>query len=179
MKEIYKALAKFQEEVPTIHEETKGYNYTYSNLNSIFKVIKPLLKKNDLAFTQLLNGQCLNTVLFHVKSGETIESSVDLPLDVQLKGQNQFQVNGSAITYYRRYSLSAMLGLITDKDIDACGDKDIDACGEKEPAKKTHVVLTDANIKSILEKKTQKTVLEGIKSGKFTATKEQLELLNK
>ena len=169
MKEIYKALAKFQEEVPTIHEETKGYNYTYSNLNSIFKVIKPLLKKNDLAFTQLLNGQCLNTVLFHVKSGETIESSVDLPLDVQLKGQNQFQVNGSAITYYRRYSLSAMLGLITDKDIDACG--------EKEPAKP--IALTDNNIKSILEKKTQKTVLEGIESGKFTATEKQLELLNK
>jgi len=171
MKEIYKALAKFQEEVPTIHEETKGYNYTYSNLNSIFKVIKPLLKKNDLAFTQLLNGQCLNTVLFHVKSGETIESSVDLPLDVQLKGQNQFQVNGSAITYYRRYSLSAMLGLITDKDIDACGDT--------EPKKKQPVVLTDANIKSILEKKTQKTVLEGIFSGKYKATKEQTDLLNK
>ena len=32
---------------------------------------------------------------------------------------NTFQIMGSAITYYRRYSLSAALGLITDKDIDA------------------------------------------------------------
>ena len=36
---------------------------------------------------------------------------------------NTFQIIGSAITYYRRYSLSAALGLITDKDIDACGDQ--------------------------------------------------------
>ena len=42
MKTLFKALADFQNEVPTIHEETKGFNYTYSNLNSIFKVIKPL-----------------------------------------------------------------------------------------------------------------------------------------
>ena len=171
MKELYKALAKFQEEVPTIHEETKGYNYTYSNLNSIFKVIKPLLKKNDLAFTQLLNGQCLNTVLFHVKSGETIESSVDLPLDVQLKGQNQFQVNGSAITYYRRYSLSAMLGLITDKDIDACGDT--------EPKKKAPKALTDAQIEKTIKDNNQKTILEYIAKGSYTATAKQLEQLKK
>ena len=42
---LLKALAEFQQEVPTIHEDTKGYNYTYANLGQIFKVIKPLLKK--------------------------------------------------------------------------------------------------------------------------------------
>ena len=36
---------------------------------------------------------------------------------------NTFQIMGSAITYYRRYSLSAALGLITDKDIDAKGEE--------------------------------------------------------
>ena len=50
MKNLFKALAAFQNEAPTIHEDTKGYNYTYSNLNTIFKVIKPLLKKDFVPF---------------------------------------------------------------------------------------------------------------------------------
>ena len=81
----------------------------------------PLLKKHGLGFTQLLNGNCINTVVFHCESGATIESSVDVPDDVILKGMNKFQVVGSAITYYRRYSLSSILGLVTDVDADATG----------------------------------------------------------
>ena len=174
MKEIYKALANFQNEVPTIHEETKGYNYTYSNLNTIFKVIKPLLKKNDLAFTQLLNGKCLNTVLFHIESGESIESNVELPLDVQLKGQNQFQVNGSAITYYRRYSLAAMLGLITDKDIDAKGDVE-------KPVKTKPVFTKDNFPKALLAKASLSLIKNSYSVSKAVAEQydKEFEQLNK
>jgi hypothetical protein len=124
MKNLFKALAAFQEEVPTIHEDTKGYNYTYSNLNTIFKTIKPLLKKHGLGFTQPLSGSNIKTIIFHIESGEVLESEVNIPQDVTLKGMNTFQVMGSAITYYRRYSLSAALGLITDKDIDAKGEEE-------------------------------------------------------
>jgi len=123
MKNLFKALANFNEEVPTIHEDTKGYNYTYANLNTIFKVIKPLLKTHGLGFTQLLNGKNLKTIIFHIDSGEFLESEVEIPQDVKLASMNTFQVMGSAITYYRRYSLSAALGLITDKDIDAKGEE--------------------------------------------------------
>jgi len=123
MKTIYKALANFQDEVPTIHEETKGYNYTYSNLNTIFKVIKPLLKKHGLGSTQLLDGKNLKTVIFHIETGETIEGSVEIETNVKLASMNHYQVFGSAITYFRRYSLSCALGLITDKDIDVKGDR--------------------------------------------------------
>ena len=34
---------------------------------------------------------------------------------------NEYQSFGSGVTYYRRYALASMLGLITDKDLDACG----------------------------------------------------------
>lgn len=44
-----------------------------------------------------------------------------MPSDVELKGMNKFQVDGSKITYYRRYALSSMLGIVTDKDTDAGG----------------------------------------------------------
>jgi len=46
MKNIYKALAAFQQEVPAIHEGTTGYGYTYSDLKTIFKVINPILAKH-------------------------------------------------------------------------------------------------------------------------------------
>jgi len=122
MKNLFKALASFQQEVPPIHKGTKGFGYSYADLTAIFKVINPLLKKHGLGFTQLLNGEDLKTVIFHISSGEVIESTVHIQQDVQLAKMNTFQVLGSAITYYRRYSLSAALGLITDKDIDACGE---------------------------------------------------------
>ena len=38
-------------------------------------------------------------------------------------GINAFQVYGSAITYFRRYALSSLLGIITDKDTDAGGEQ--------------------------------------------------------
>ena len=120
---LFQALANFQQEVPAIHEATKGYGYTYANLTQILSTINPLLKKNGLGFTQLLNGNSINTIIFHCESGATIESTVELPDDVVLKGMNKFQVTGSAITYYRRYSLSSILGLVTDVDADGAGEQ--------------------------------------------------------
>lgn len=123
MKNLLKALAEFQQEVPVIHEDTQGYNYTYANLNKIFETIKPLLKEHGLSFYQALDGKNLKTVVFHIESGETLESSVEIETDVKLASMNHYQVFGSAITYFRRYSLSCVLGLITDKDIDVKGER--------------------------------------------------------
>lgn len=140
MKNIYKALADFQQEVPVIEKGTKGYGYSYADLPAIFEVINPLLKKNGLGFTQLLNGNKIKTVLFHIESGEIIESETDMPFDsliyeevITAKGQksvikgfegmNKAQATGSLITYFRRYALSSLLGLVTDIDTDASGNK--------------------------------------------------------
>lgn len=123
MKELFKSLAAFQQEVPTIHKGTKGYGYSYADLPAIFEVINPLMQKHGLGFTQTVNGTQLCTTVFHIKSGESIEGCADIPQNVTLKGMNDFQVLGSAITYMRRYQLSAMLGLVTDKDTDAGGQQ--------------------------------------------------------
>ena len=123
MKHLFKSLAEFQQEVPTIHKATQGYGYTYADLPKIFEVINPLLKKHGLGFTQLIHGTDLITIIFHVESGETLESKTSIPQNVALKGMNDFQVLGSAITYLRRYALSSSLGLVTDKDTDAGGEQ--------------------------------------------------------
>lgn len=123
MKHLFKSLAEFQQEVPTIHKATQGFGYTYADLPKIFEVINPLLKKHGLGFTQLINGTELITIVFHVETGETIESKTSIPQGVQLKGMNDFQVLGSAISYLRRYCISSILGIVSDKDTDAGGEQ--------------------------------------------------------
>jgi len=123
MKNLFKALANFQQEVPVIHKGTAGYGYTYANLSQIFEVINPILKKHNLGFTQMVGENNVKTILFHVDSGESIETTTTIPQNVSLKGMNDFQILGSAITYIRRYALSSILGLITDKDTDAGGEQ--------------------------------------------------------
>jgi hypothetical protein len=120
MKNLIKALSDFQNECPIIHKDTKGHNYTYADLPQIFSVINPLLKKHKLCFTQLLENDGIRTILFHVESGEQIESFTTIPL-VKLGAMNEYQSYGSGVTYFRRYALSSMLGLVTDKDTDAAG----------------------------------------------------------
>lgn len=127
MKNLFKSLASFQQEVPVIHKATQGYGYSYADLPKIFEVINPLLQKHGLGFTQTLNTKegttYLCTTVFHVESGECLDSMVEIP-QVALKGMNDYQSFGSGVTYFRRYALSSALGLVTDKDTDASGEQE-------------------------------------------------------
>jgi hypothetical protein len=122
MKNLIKSLSDFQNECPIIHKDTKGHNYTYADLPQIFSVINPLLKKHKLCFTQLLENDGIRTILFHVDSGEQLESFTLIP-KVKLGNMNDYQAYGSGVTYFRRYCLSSMLSLVTDKDTDAAGSQ--------------------------------------------------------
>lgn len=124
-KNIYTALSAFQQECPVIHKGTEGYGYSYADLSTILGTINPLLAKHGLGFTQPLDGKSVKTILFHIESGDTIESTIEIPQDVQLAKMNQFQVLGSAISYLRRYALASILGLVTDKDTDASSVEEV------------------------------------------------------
>ena len=160
-KNIYKSLAAFQQEVPAIHQGTKGYGYTYADLKTIFKVINPLLQKHGLGFTQLLDGSAIKTIIFHSDSGESIESMCEMPQGVTLKGMNTFQVAGSSITYYRRYSLSSALGLVTDVDSDAKGEE------PTKQAPKPAAPIKRADLKELFE-----DVKESVPSEKYLKVEE-------
>ena len=173
MKHLFKSLAEFQQEVPTIHKATQGYGYTYADLPKIFEVINPLLKKHGLGFTQLINGTELVTIVFHVETGETIESKTAIPQGVQLKGMNDFQVLGSAISYLRRYCISSILGIVSDKDTDAGGEQ-IKVEVKNETKK---VAIDDKRLAKALKAITEGeyTTEELLKT--FELTPEQLKLI--
>jgi len=172
MKNLFKAIADFQQEVPTIHKGTKGYGYSYADLPTIFEKINPLLKKHGLGFMQHLGTKegvnYIETIIFHIDSGEKVSSEVAMPY-VQLKGMNDFQSFGSGVTYFRRYALSSALGLVTDVDNDAAGEQ------EKKVAKKASLTSAQFNkaVKAIVEGTyTKEELIE-----KFELTKEQTKSL--
>jgi len=161
MKNLFKALADFQQEVPVIHKDTAGYGYTYTNLTNILTTINPLMKKHGLGFTQLLEGDGLKTIIFHSESGELLQSIANIPANVILKGMNAFQVLGSANTYLRRYALSSALGLVTDKDIDACGDQ-----VKLTPSEKLKECKTQSELREVFTSltRTEQTAMETLKN---------------
>jgi hypothetical protein len=130
---LYEAIAKFQAEAPTILKYTEAgqgsFKYQYADLPAIFDEIKPLLLKHGLGFVQAIDYNAENDVnilvtkVFHVDTKEHVTSKMRIKEGVELKGQNEYQTLGSAITYYRRYVLSSLLGIVTDKDNDAQGEQ--------------------------------------------------------
>lgn len=120
------ALVEVQDELNNTSKDTQGYGYKYTELSTILEQVKPILKKHGLAITQLPlddgNGRVgVRTILMH-KSGEMLESTLTLPIP-DMKGTTQTQAAGAAITYARRYSVSAMLNISSEEDTDASAGK--------------------------------------------------------
>lgn len=115
--ELAKALAKFQSEIKDPSKSGKANYGKYVTLDELFESIRPVLSQNGLSFLQFPGGDgqliTITTVLLH-SSGEWIESE-----PFTLKSQKvDPQGAGSAVTYGRRYSLSAILGVAWDTDDD-------------------------------------------------------------
>ena len=95
----------------------------YADLGSIIETVKPVLAKYGLSVSQLVEGHAgeigVSNVLMHV-SGEWLESYVSMPI-ADAKGINPAQAAGSIVSYLRRYSLAAMLGIYAGGDDDANG----------------------------------------------------------
>lgn len=120
IKGIAAALVSFQGEVksPTKTGVNPHFGSHYVTLDGLVDAIKPVLAKNGLAFMQSCSGDggliVVTTLLLH-NSGEWLESD---PLTIKADKATP-QGAGSAITYARRYALSAFLGLASDEDDDA------------------------------------------------------------
>ncbi len=125
MKNIFSALAKFQAECPDLYKDSEGYGgqYKYIELPHMLKIVVPILRKHNLVISQICDGQNVNTILCHFESGETLNSSIEIPQGVQLAKMNTFQVLGSAISYLRRYQIEMILGISATKDTDAAGEQ--------------------------------------------------------
>jgi len=116
MKAIAKALSIFHKEMQPVGKDRENpfFKSRYATLDNILEKIKGPLEKAGLTFIQIPKGNDeLMTAIIEIESGELIEGTLKItPV------KNDPQSQGSAITYARRYALSAMLGISTDDDDD-------------------------------------------------------------
>lgn len=113
---IYSQLLEFQKKIRKVNKDAKGYNYNYASFDNVVDTITPELETQNLGYTHTFEGQDIVCTLFNAE-GETITSKLTLSTEI-LKGMNASQSMGASITYARRYTLTAILGLVTDDDTD-------------------------------------------------------------
>jgi len=116
-KNLAKALAKFQSNVPVIGKDAKNpfFKSKYATLSKIQQAIQPALTDAGLVITCVPDGEnSLSVMVIHSDSGEYISGTFQMK---PVKEDPQAQ--GSAITYLRRYSIAAILNLNVDDDDDA------------------------------------------------------------
>lgn len=122
---LTRALVEIQKALPVVGKTQTAevamrgggtYSYSYATLGDVTDAAMPLLIAHNIAWVCVprqapAGGYELVGTLLHV-SGERLEGA--LPLH-----GNDPQVIGGAMTYFRRYLLGSMLGIITDSDPDA------------------------------------------------------------
>ena len=127
IKNISKAMAQFQAEVknPANTANNPFFKSKYAPLNDVLNLVRPILTKHGLSVLQSPSGDgehiTVTTLITH-ESGEWIESD---PLTLKADKATA-QGAGSAVTYARRYALSAMLGISSEDDDDGNYASDTD-----------------------------------------------------
>lgn len=123
--EIAKALSQAQAIITDVTKDKQGYNYNYADLSQVLTIVREVLPRFELSYTQLAGDKVdangcewatVETILMH-SSGEWISSSLSMPIEVG-KGNTKAQATGSVISYARRYAIAAIVG-ITQADDDA------------------------------------------------------------
>ena len=113
---IYFKLFKLQQKIKPIKKDSVNSHFknTYFDINSLVEALKPHLDELHLVILQPLSmvgeKQILETIVLDTDSGEQVSSHALLPEGVEP------QKMGSAITYYRRYSLQSLLFLEAEDD---------------------------------------------------------------
>lgn len=114
---IFEALREVQRSMDDAPKDKTNPHFKtqYASLTSLRKVLKNPLAENGLSYTQVTYPEgkdlYLQTILKH-SSGEWIRS-------IMVVGSGTPQQIGSALTYFKRYSLAAITGNAPDEDDDA------------------------------------------------------------
>lgn len=130
--ELYGAMSKAQgafqpivknREVEITMKSGGKFRFRYADLEEILTKTRPALAANGLSLMQTIGhsaqGQVLICVLAH-SSGGSICSEVPLPSARDFADPKSL---GAAISYLRRYLVTAMLGVAADDDLDEDGQE--------------------------------------------------------
>ncbi len=145
------ALAAFQGEIrnPANTAHNPFFKSKYAPLPDILNLVRPVMARHGLALLQMPSADGdevqVHQVLLHC-SGEWIAT----PPVVARAEKATAQGAGSAITYLRRYGLSAVLGISSEDDDDGNQASEKQAACPEGPGKDAASnAITDAQMKKI------------------------------
>ena len=173
MNEVAFLLSKIQNEIKVNKNQWNAFGqYKYRSVEDIQVALKPICLKyecvvilTDESFELCGIPVVRATAKFICSYGE-LWVTADAGIDVHQKGMNYAQAFGASSSYARKYALGGLLLLDDVADADATEKHD-----------KTELkALTDAQIKSSIEKGTMKAVLDG-NGTKWMLTDEQVKAL--
>lgn len=109
---LYTKLNKVKKEIGAISKDNTNpfFKSKYFDINSLLRHVEPLLQKNGLLLLQPIYKGYVISEIIEIESGEKIQSGLQLP------EMDDPQKLGSAVTYYRRYTLQSLLGLQAEDD---------------------------------------------------------------
>ncbi len=112
MKQINQKLFKAKKEFTAISKDSTNpfYKSKYFDINALLSQVEPILHNHGLMVLQPIKDNKVYSQIVDVESGDNIDSSIELP------NINDPQKLGSAITYYRRYTLQSLLSLQAEDD---------------------------------------------------------------
>tara|TARA_R110000803_G_scaffold175209_1_gene237740 strand:- start:55 stop:570 length:516 start_codon:yes stop_codon:yes gene_type:complete len=112
IKTFYERILIAKKEIGVVTKNAKNPHFknTYADVNAIISEVEPVLLQNDLILLQPIVEGKQFTVIQDALSDARLESYLELPL-----GMNPQQM-GSAITYFRRYTLQSLLSLRAEDD---------------------------------------------------------------
>lgn len=125
---INEKLFNLQQEIGTISKDAKNpfYKSKYFDVNSLINQLQPLLKKHRLLLLQPIEEDLVYSKIICIDGSEFIFSALKLP------EINDPQKLGSAITYFRRYTLASLLGLQAVDDDGNLGSGKVESQVEKK-----------------------------------------------
>lgn len=108
---FYEKLSAVKAEVGRISKDSSNpfFKSKYFDVNSLLLHVEPIIQKHELLLLQPIQDGLVKSIIFDTK-GFSIESGIALP------EINDPQKLGSAITYYRRYTLQSLLALQAEDD---------------------------------------------------------------
>jgi hypothetical protein len=114
--ELLAAFIKLQNALKPIKKDAEGNRSKSASLTAVVQGLEDALHASDFVLFHTMrqsgaNAATMETVLLH-KSGEHDSSTIEVPI----ARPNDPQADGSAMTYGRRYSIIAMLGITTEDD---------------------------------------------------------------
>lgn len=164
---IYKKLLEAKKEMNAITKDSKNpfFKSKYFDVNKLLSEVEPILQNHGLLLLQPIEEMRVYSIIIDA-DGQGTDRERRVQSFISLPNIQDPQKLGSAITYFRRYTLQSLLGLQAEDD---------DASSASKHVNNSKPKLLDEQLKNALNVGTKEQIKKALVV--YELTKEQREKL--